>query len=256
MLPLRLADMSWPQVDALDRDLAVPILPVGAIEAHGPHLPLGTDVIIAEAMAAAAAAQLQARGLSPVVLPTLAYTAAPFAASFAGTLSCTAATTTATLLSIAASLRQHGFRTLAIANAHFDPANVGALRDAVRACESNVAGLDIVFPDLTRRALAARLTEEFRSGACHAGQYEGSILLAVRPDLVQTDLAAGLPDNPASLPAAMRSGKSSFVDAGGPQAYFGFPARATADEGRRTIEVLGEILCEAVRAVRDTREAG
>ena len=49
----RLSDMTWEEVRDTDRRNAVAILPVGAVEAHGPHLPLGTDVIIAEAMAKA-----------------------------------------------------------------------------------------------------------------------------------------------------------------------------------------------------------
>ena len=46
-----LSDMTWEEVRDADLDHAVAILPIGAVEAHGPHLPLGTDVIIAEAMA-------------------------------------------------------------------------------------------------------------------------------------------------------------------------------------------------------------
>jgi creatinine amidohydrolase len=59
---------------------------------------------------------------------------------------------------------------------------------------------------------------------------------------------AGLPGNPASLSRAIRGGKRSFEEAGGPRAYFGFPAEATAGEGRATVEVLGGILEDAVRA--------
>ena len=47
--------MTWKEVEALDREKCVAILPVGAVEAHGPHLPIVTDVIIATAMAEAAA---------------------------------------------------------------------------------------------------------------------------------------------------------------------------------------------------------
>jgi creatinine amidohydrolase len=65
----------------------VAILPTGAMEAHGPHLPLSTDVIIAEAMARDGAARLAARGMEAVLLPALAWTPAPFAAGFPGTLS-------------------------------------------------------------------------------------------------------------------------------------------------------------------------
>ena len=105
-----------------------------------------------------------------------------------------------------------------------------------------------MFPDVTRKPWAPRLTEEFRSGACHAGQYESSIVLAVRPELVREAIRRSLPANPRSLSAAIRSGQTSFEAAGGPRAYFGSPADAGVDEGTRTIEVLGAILEEAVLA--------
>lgn len=251
----RLDEMTWPQVDALDRTRAVAILPVGAIEAHGPHLPLGTDVIIAEAMAGAGGAKLQAAGLMPFLLPALSYTPAPFAAAFPGTLSAAAESVTATLMAIAASLASHRFTMLAIANAHLDPANIGALRGARDIAQDDLDGLRVVFPDITRRRLASRLGEEFVSGACHAGQYEGSIVLAARPDLVRGTIGAALPDNPASLSAAIRSGKASFAEAGGPQAYFGYPSRATTAEGKRTIGVLGDILHDAVIEARSAEGA-
>ena len=83
----RLADLPWSEVDALDRDRAVCILPVGAVEAHGPHLPLTTDGIIAAAMADERRARLAERDLLPLLLPPFEYTTARFAAGFSGTLS-------------------------------------------------------------------------------------------------------------------------------------------------------------------------
>src|SRR2546422_1021052 len=173
MAVLDFAHLTWEEVRDLDRTKAVAILPVGAVEAHGPHLPLATDVVIAEAMARAAAAVGQQR-------------------------------------------RDNGAR--------------------------------IVFPDVTKRPWALRLTEEFRSGACHAGQYESSIVMAARPELVREAIRRSLPANPRSLSTAIRSGQTSFEEAGGPRAYFGSPADAGADEGARTIEILGAILEEAVLA--------
>src|SRR5213594_779408 len=88
MMPVHeLAQLTWEEVRDLGRARTLAILPIGAIEAHGPHLPLETDVIIAQAMARAGAARLAARGSSVVVLPPLTYTAAAFAQGFAGTLS-------------------------------------------------------------------------------------------------------------------------------------------------------------------------
>ncbi|HET9983409.1 MAG TPA: creatininase family protein [Longimicrobiales bacterium] len=240
--------MTWKEVRDLERARAVAILPVGAIEAHGPHLPLATDVVIAEAMARAGAERLAAGGADAVLLPPLCYTAAPFAAAFPGTLSVSPETVTALVLDVARALTAQGWRALALANAHFDPTHVNALRAAVS--EASAAGLlPVVFPDITRRRLAERLTEEFRSGACHAGQYETSIVLATAPTLVREEMRGTLPPVAASLTDAIRVGVRTFEAAGGDRAYFGAPAAASAEEGTRTIDVLGALLEEAVPSV-------
>jgi len=241
----RLAELTWEQVRDLDRARVVAILPVGAVEAHGPHLPISTDLIIAEAMAERGARKLAARGLEPLVMPTLSYTAAGFAAAFPGTVSVRPETVAATVLDIATSMHRAGFGTLAVANAHLDPAHTGALASVAEAL--NEGGLmRFIFPDVTRRPWALRLTDEFRSGACHAGRYEGSVVMAVSPGLVREEIRTALEPNPASLPVAIGEGKSTFAEAGGPRAYFGWPAESTAAEGEATIETLGKILEEAV----------
>lgn len=244
-MTVRLAELTWAEVQDLPRERTVALLPVGATEAHGPHLPLATDVIIAEGMAEAAVPHLSAQGLSALLLPPLAYTAAPFAEAFAGTLSVSPDLVEEMVVDVARALTAQGFACLALASAHLDPAHVGCLRQAVeRIREEDL--LPVAFPDVTRRALAQRLTEEFRSGACHAGRYEGSIVLALRPELVREDERSTLPPNPASLSEAIREGKTTFEEAGGPMAYFGDPAAATAQEGKATLELLGAMLAEAV----------
>lgn len=240
-----LAEMTWEEVRDLDRTRTVAVLPVGAVEAHGPHLPLATDVLIARAMARAGAARIEERAFGAVLLPPLHFTAAPYAAGFAGTISVAPSTVTALVVDIARELTRHRFAALAVANAHLDPAHLGALASAAaQAREERL--LAVVCPDLSKKPWAARLTEEFKTGACHAGRYEGSIVLAVRSDLVREDVRRDLPPNPNSLSAAIREGKRTFEEAGGGRAYFGWPADATADEGRATVEVLGDILAEAV----------
>jgi len=214
----RLASLTWPAVRDLPAVRTVAVLPAGAIEAHGPHLPLGTDVIIAEAMARAGADRLAARGFHVLVLPTLTMAPAPFAAAFAGTVDAPAAATTLIVIGVVRSLAAHGISVTAIANAHHDPAHVEALRRAVTDVATSDANGIVVFPDLTRRRFAERLTDEFRSGACHAGRYEGSIVLAERPDLVRTDVMAGLAPNPQSLVDAIRAQQTTFAAAGGPEA--------------------------------------
>lgn len=238
-------ELTWEEVRDLDRARSVAVLPVGAVEAHGPHLPLGTDVVIAEAMAREGASRIAAAGLQAVLLPSIAFTAAPFAAAFPGTLAVSAETVTSLVLDLARELTRHGLAALAVANAHLDPAHRNALAGAAERARED-GSLPVIVPDLARRPWAARLTEEFRTGACHAGRFEGSIVMAERPALVRREIQDALPANPASLSDAIRTGASTFAEAGGPRAYFGWPADATAEEGRASVEALGRILCDAV----------
>ncbi len=132
-------------------------------------------------------------------------------------------------------------------NSHFDPANVAVLREVAESIARDV-GLAVVFPDFTRRKLAEQLTPEFQSGACHAGQFEGSLVLASRPELVDDDARMQLPDNPTSLVAAFAKGAKTFEEAGGPQAYFGSPKGANSEEGVATFEKMSELLVAAIVA--------
>lgn len=245
-MPLHhLSDMTWTEVRDLDRSRLVALLPLGAVEAHGPHLPVSTDRIIAQAMVEDGGQRLAEAGYTPLVLPPIDYTAAPFAADFPGTLSLRPETVTNILIDIGRGLASHGFPCLALANAHLDPTHLGSIYGAI-AQLIELGILRIVFPDITRKPWALRLTDEFKSGACHAGRYEGSVVLARRPDLVRDDRRRALAPNPQSLSTAIRDGKRTFQEAGGPEAYFGDPAAASAEEGSKTIAVLGAILAEAV----------
>lgn len=240
-----LAEMTFGEVEAVAKD-AVAILPVGAIEAHGPHLPLLTDVIIARGMSAAGAKVMEERGIAHVVVaPPLQLTSAGFAAGFAGTLSLKPETVTAILVEAVLSLHRAGFARLVLANAHLDPAHIASLHEGVRICRET-HGVTVAYPDITRKPWALRLSAEFKSGACHAGQFETSIVMAERPDLVRESIRVVLEPNPVSLSQAIREGKKTFEEAGGPAAYFGAPRGASAEEGRETLATLGAILADAL----------
>lgn len=251
------ADNAWTEVrDALKAGKSVvAILPCGATEAHGPHLPLNTDVIISECMAAYALSALDARGYAATVLPPLAYAPAGYAEAFAGTITVSAASAKALIIDIARSLKAQGFACLAFANSHFDPANVAMLRES--ADEIRAVGLPVAFPDFTRRKLAQTMTSEFQSGACHAGQFETSLVMAARPELVDDGARRQLADNPASLTEAFAKGARTFEEAGGPEAYFGFPRNATTEEGIESFKTMAAALVAAVdEALGKTRQNG
>lgn len=258
------------------RPRVVALLPVGAVEAHGPHLPLVADVIIAQAAAEAALDGIGALGFAPLVLPPLAYTAAPFAAEHPGTLSVRASTVSALLADIAIALARQDAAALTVVNAHLDPTHLASLRrgiadyeaaDAERPATERAqaamqdrshrpAAMPVIFPDITRKPWVLRLGDEFRSGACHAGQYETSVVMAAAPELVREESRQALPAHPVSLSLAHRGGASTFAQAGVPDAYCGDPAAATRREGESTAKVLGQIVTEAVAERLGRRSAG
>lgn len=250
----RWGDATWREIGELAPERTVAILPLGAVEAHGPHLALTTDNVISEAMSAAAAVRLDAAGWAARVLPGLPYSAAPFAAAFPGTVSIEPRLVTELVVAVGRALAGR-VTCLALANAHLDPAHLASLHAAVEAL-ARVDGLRVAFPDLTRKPWASRLGEEFRTGACHAGRYETSVVMARHPELVREELRRHLPANPASLSDAIRAGQQTFQEAGGPDAYFGWPADASVEEGKELVEVLGEILAEAVVGVMAGGRAG
>jgi len=240
-LGLRGAESKTPSGGETPRVVA--LLPVGAVEAHGPHLPLITDVTIAVAAAKAAAPGLETRGYRTRVLPAITYTAAPFAAGFPGTISVRPSTVVALIRDVAASVGAQGVTALVLVNAHLDPDHVASLREAATRSREALA---VVFPDISRKPWALRMTDEFKSGACHAGQYETSVVMAAAPDSVREDVRRRLPENSTSLSEAIGRGVTTFEEAGVSEAYCGAPAAATSEEGVQTIQTQGQIVIDSV----------
>src|SRR5262249_20045456 len=149
---------------------------------------------------------------------------------FTGSVSISAGTATALARDILRSLVKQGFNRIAIANAHLEPAHIATLRAACDAVKAET-GVEIAFPDVTRRRWAQMLTEEFQSGACHAGQYANSSVMTRGPELVGEEIRPALEPKLFSLSQAIRAGARGFLEIGGDQAYFGTPAAATAEEG-------------------------
>ncbi len=247
------ADQKWPQLDQSEGWIGV--LPIGAVEAHGPHLPLATDCWIAEAMASAGVQRLAHHEIQGLVFPVHGYTAAGFAGEFVGTVDVVPSATEEVVVATASAVQRAGGKLLVVVNAHFDPANVGAIRNGVERANGATVCSQTIFFDLTRRKNAERIGGEFATGACHAGRYEGSLMLAIRPDLVDEETAAGLPPYPRSLAEAIQAGASTFQELGGDQAYFGWPAEASREEGEETLGLIGEMMADEVQKTLAARKA-
>ncbi len=218
------------------------ILPTGACEAHGPHLPLDTDVRIATAMAEKAASRTQA-----LVLPAIPYGVTRFARNFPGTLSIPPAVLTALVAEVLIDAHNAGASGLAIANAHLEPANIDALFAAC-ARVKEVTGAVVAFPNVGSRRHSERLARAATALDGHSGTYETSLMLAIAPSFVRGH--AKLPAVEAELAHGIQQGATTFEEAGGPRAYFGAPAAATRQLGERLLDELAAILVETMSTAR------
>jgi creatinine amidohydrolase len=235
-------EMSYSEVEEALKDRPVGIVPVGAIEAHGPHLPLATDTLIALEWARRGAALLKKNGVSALILPPVSFTASEYAASFPGTLSMPPETATALMRDLAVTANKQ-FRAIAFANVHFDPTHVECLRKAVE--EANKAGAHCVNIDLTKKRWSERLGKPFLAGD-HAGPWETSLLMVAAPHLIRERERISLPPIEGGLVAHMKKGAKTFVEAGGEEAYFGDPTAASAEDGETWMKAMAEILSLAV----------
>ncbi|MCE7011455.1 creatininase family protein [Kibdelosporangium philippinense] len=239
---LYFAELTSPQVAGLLTAPRRPVLllPVGAIEPHGPHAPLATDPMISIGVCERVAERLADHpSIRALILPPLPYGVTRYASAFPGAVHVSEETLYAIVTDVCGSLVKQGFVDIIVVNNHFEPEHVATLRRAT-------AAAGVGYLDLVRRANAARLTPEFQSGSCHAGQYETSLVLASRPDLVDRETMASLPSFEVDMPAAMSAGHKDFVAMGMEQAYCGSPASATAEEGEQTYAVLADMVLELI----------
>jgi creatinine amidohydrolase len=221
----------------------VALIPVGSTEPHGPHLGLGTDVVISAAACVKACELMDKRGpLTAVIAPAIPYGVTDCARGFAGAVSVPADVLTAYAAAACDGLLAFGIRHVCLVNNHLEPAHDAAIRAVIAGREGKVS----VACPLTKK-WARTLSPEFKSGACHAGQYETSIMMAAAPEMVDQAMRGVLPAVPISLSKKLAEGVGTFIDMGMELAYAGDPAAATVAEGEQLIHRLADMVIGEIR---------
>jgi creatinine amidohydrolase len=247
--------LTSPELGALDRDIPV-VLPISAVEQHGPHLPVGTDHLIGDHLVAAAEAAL---GEEVLVLPGIAAGCSDHHLDFPGTLSLRHTTLLNHVEDVANTVLGQGFTTLVLFNAHGGNQGIGQV--ALERIGAAHRRARVVFTSWWRLAgpELLNITESGPGGVGHACELETSIMLAIAPELVRTDqapartntVALGYDDSDmlrgsrASLYRRMSQVSGSGV--------FGSPQAASAAKGHAAVAAIVDQLAGLVRELRDSR---
>ena len=242
----------------LDAACSVALLPVGATEQHGPHLPLGVDTLLADAFVAAALAHLPASA-SVLVLPTQAIGKSNEHAGFAGTLSLSASTLIALWTDIGECVARSGIKKLLIFNAHGGQAGLMDVvaRDLRARCNLLVVcanWYDLPLPEAVQGLFSAH---EQRFGN-HAGDVETSLMLALQPAQVRMAQAQNFhstsQDRAAKYPILGNGKSAKFawqMQDLNPQGATGNAALATAEKGQALLAAAGPLLAALLLEIAD-----
>lgn len=234
--------MTRDEVDEAVRSLPIAILPLGATEQHGHHLPLGVDLLLAEGLA-----RLVAKETGALLLP-----AVPFGYSWVwrdipGTVSMQQHNVEAVIKDVAHSVSRYGIELLVLINGH--EANSSSMKYATRELqdELDMSVIYFFYPGLAE-LMAKHCDTESWHGMIHACEFETSLMLAMYPEHVRMEKAvAEYPDRP---PLYGRSSLSlgDLSESG----VYGDPTKATAEKGRLMLEAFVQTVSGNVKEAFDT----
>jgi len=232
----RLAELDSRGFERRLRSNPLLIVPVGALEAHGPHLPLGADQIQAEATAFALAERTDA-----LVTPTIPYGSAPGARRFAGTVSLSISRLETYTEGVLSELARSGARRILVLSGHAERGHMAALREAADHSMQQYPATRIAVLSDYEFVYELRGTESPLTDG-HAGLLETSRVLAIAPETVGTDRPVVENHHSPFLPGAP-------TDSEWPESVVGDTRPASVDLGRRVQEHVLRRLYETVQAL-------
>ncbi len=244
---LRLEELCWPQLEALDRSRTVLFVTVSPVEEHGPHLPLGTDIYTGRGFTEAIAAQLEASHpeLTAVLAPTVPIGSGT--APYLGSIGTPPRLVRDVLLRMGRAFARDDFRCIVAISGHLGFSHLMAMemaahriskRYGVRMMALGATLFQQVLRSQTLVDECARLPEPLTGAALkvalhahHAGALETSLMLHLHPELVQSEFRQLVPIAPWQLVRWRGWTREHWPG------YVGDPARARADLGRLVLEI-------------------
>jgi len=254
---ITLAECTFREAAQLAHDpRSLVLLPLGAIEQHGPHLPLLVDWLGAEELARRIAPHLTRAGYRPVLAPALPYGVSTLAVTWGGTVSLSRRTLKGVIVEIVEALSRHGFRSFVLVNYQADPDHLKAMAAARRVLVRR-RGVRVAFagfapgtrpptpmtnPDVQALMRSSRPDREW-----HSGELETSLMLARQPQLVRRDVARRLRPVWVDVRRKLARGATRFEQLDpARRGYFGSPALARAVTGEKVMALRGRLIARDV----------
>jgi creatinine amidohydrolase len=237
-------DMTWPLLRQVPRDRTVVVAPIAACEQHSRHLPTRTDTLLVTAVAEAAEQRLPDQVL---LLPTLWLGASSHHLRFGATLSAEVDTHIALLCDLLQPLLDDGYRRVLVLNGH--GGNIDTMHVALRRLQGRYRDRLLTagsYWDLAEKELA-ELVEGPRKVMGHACEFETSMVLALRPDLVRAEEIRD--DPPRAEPELRGLFLAEDMKQRTRQGAVGYPQRASAEKGRALLAAAVERTVEVIRAL-------
>jgi creatinine amidohydrolase/Fe(II)-dependent formamide hydrolase-like protein/7-cyano-7-deazaguanine synthase in queuosine biosynthesis len=230
------AELTWPEAEKRFKEVDIALLPVGSIEQHGPHLPLDTDAFDAEYLARRVAQACSQP--KPLVLPLIPFGVSYHHEGFKGTISISNDTLSQLVYEIGMSIAKNGITKLVIINAH--GGNSPALNHAAQMINRDARIFACVDTGETSDVDISKLIET--PNDVHAGEFETSTSLAVRPHLVRTDKAGKKVPKFSSRYLNFSSKRAvswyAHTKKISPTGVMGDPTKASAEKGKRIWEIM------------------
>ena len=246
-------ELSTEEIAAADRDRTVVVIPVAAVEQHGPHLPLGVDAIINGGLVKDALGRLPA-AFPVLVLPPQSVGWSDEHGAFPGTLSISSETLIAVWCEIGASIARAGFRRLVFFNSHGGQSEIAKIVCRKLRISHHVLAVAANWYALVD--LSDMIDAEERRHGIHAGAVETSMIMHLRPDLVRREKLANFESSSVEMARKYRrlgpTGASPFgwmtqdLHSSG---AVGNAALADGEKGRLIVERAGQAFAELVLEV-------
>ena len=249
------AYLTWKQVEALDREKTLLVLPTTAIEQHGHHLPLATDTLTNNLLLGHAL-RLLAPQAHVYALPSFCYGKSNEHIGFPGTLSLSASTFMAVVRDIGASVHASGFKRLVLYNTH---GGNTSLNDVLARDLRAEFGLRTFCLSGTAGTKFSEISAQEKTYGFHANEFETALLLAATPELVHpqeytVNYIATLSDPSLLLPEGGPATFSWLTRDIAPSGVLGDPTPATAENGTRWVEAAAINIAKALMAMLEFTE--